>query len=104
VWHTVASLIQIVDPQERAGNHFRLASRLVVTLATQPVPLPQRETGQELQRSYNFLKKYAAHWRSADIRLTGYGKIDRKAVSGADRCLCPDVGDVHGNPRLKRRR
>ena len=26
-------------------------------------------------------------------------KINRKAVSGADRCLCLDVGGVHGNPR-----
>jgi hypothetical protein len=24
---------------------------------------------------------------------------NRQAVSGADRCLCPDVGGVHGNPR-----
>jgi hypothetical protein len=28
------------------------------------------------------------------------GKINRQAVSGADRCLCPDVGGVHSNPRL----
>jgi len=25
------------------------------------------------------------------------GKINREAVSGADRCFCPDVGGVHGN-------
>jgi len=27
------------------------------------------------------------------------GKINFKAVFSADRCLCPDVGGVHGNPR-----
>ena len=27
------------------------------------------------------------------------GKINRKAIRGADRCLCLDVGGVHGNPR-----
>jgi hypothetical protein len=27
------------------------------------------------------------------------GKINRKAVSSAGRCLCPDVGGVHGNPQ-----
>jgi hypothetical protein len=40
------------------------------------------------------------------IGLRGNGKIgeiNRKAVSGTDRCLCPDVGGVHGNPWLARR-
>jgi hypothetical protein len=37
------------------------------------------------------------------VREDSNGKIPRaQATSGANRCLCPDVGGGHGNPRLVR--
>lgn len=88
-----------IDPKARPN----VMTIIVGSKRSVGVPLPQAETRHRVTAKLQLSKEIRRTLAICTDRLRGYGKINRKVVSSADRRLCPDVGGSHDNPRLKRR-